>query len=68
MSLAGVSKHIRVLEQAGLVHREVRGREHLLTLDPAPLAGAAAWLSTYRGFWVGRLDLLEKQLGTPRRR
>ena len=62
VSLAAVSKHIRVLEDAGLVRREVRGREHYMSLEPAPLAGAAAWLATYRQFWEDRLDLLETRL------
>src|ERR687888_620657 len=62
VSLVAVSKHIRVLESAGLVRREVRGREHLLSLDAAPLAGAASWLSAYRRFWEERLDLLESRL------
>jgi DNA-binding transcriptional ArsR family regulator len=62
VSLAAVSKHIRVLEEAGLVHREVRGREHLLSLEAEPLAGAAAWLAGYRRFWEERLDLLDAQI------
>jgi DNA-binding transcriptional ArsR family regulator len=68
VSLAAVSKHIRVLEAAGLVRREVRGREHFLRLEAAPLAGAAAWLSDYRRFWEERLDLLESRLREPRGR
>jgi DNA-binding transcriptional ArsR family regulator len=62
ISLVAVSKHIRVLEAAGLVSRQVRGREHFLTLEPAPLASAEAWLSGYRRFWEERLDLLESRL------
>lgn len=59
MSLNAVSKHIRVLERAGLVEREVRGREHYLTVDPAPLQEASEWLQTYQQFWRQRLDRLE---------
>ncbi len=59
MSLNAVSKHIRVLEEAGLVHREVQGREHYLSLNAAPLQEANAWLETYRQFWTDRLDRLE---------
>ena len=59
MSLNAVSKHVRVLEEAGLVRREVRGREHFLALEPAPLEAASAWLETYRQFWSQRLDRLE---------
>jgi DNA-binding transcriptional ArsR family regulator len=59
MSLAAASKHIKALEQARLVRREVRGRTHLCRLEPAPLASAHEWLSFYERFWSGRLDLLE---------
>ena len=59
MSLNAVSKHIRLLERAGLVQREVRGREHYLTADPVPLREAADWLNTYQQFWRQRLDRLE---------
>lgn len=62
MSLAAASKHIRVLEDAGLIRREVRGRTHLCHLDPGPLAGAHQWLAAYERFWSGRLDLLERLL------
>lgn len=62
VSLAAISKHIHVLEDAGLVHRVRRGREHLLSLEPIPLAEAAAWLGEYRDFWEQRLDALEAQL------
>ena len=59
MSLAAVSKHLRVLERAGLVRREVRGREHRLSLVAKPLREAADWISAYRPFWEQRLDALE---------
>jgi DNA-binding transcriptional ArsR family regulator len=62
MSLAAVSKHIRVLEEAGLVRRNVRGREHQLALEALPLAKGELWLDTYRRFWESRLDLLEARL------
>ena len=62
MSLAAASKHIKALEQAGLVRREVRGRTHFCRLDPGPLAGAHRWLATYERFWTGRLDALEELL------
>jgi DNA-binding transcriptional ArsR family regulator len=55
MSLNAVSKHLRVLEEAGLVRREIRGRDHHLSLDAMPLQEAAAWLETYRQFWSERL-------------
>ena len=62
VSLAAVSKHIRVLEGAGLVGRQVIGREHLLSLNPAPLKVAHGWLGIYKRFWDQRLDVLEKLL------
>ena len=62
MSLAAASKHIKALEQARLIRREVRGRTHVCRLDPAPLATAHEWLSFYERFWSGRLDLLEQLL------
>ncbi len=62
ISLAAVSKHIKVLENAGLIRREVRGRTHLCRLDPGPLASAHEWLSFYERFWDGRLDALEQLL------
>jgi len=58
MSLNAVSKHLKVLEGAGLVRREVRGREHWLSFDGAPLAAASDWIDHYRRFWEGRLDAL----------
>lgn len=62
MSLAAASKHIKALERAGLVHREVRGRTHLCRLEPASLAAAHRWLRDYERFWTGRLDALEQLL------
>ena len=68
MSLVGVSKHIRVLEAAGLVRRTVEGREHHLLLEPAPLLSAADWLDTYRRFWEDRLDILDARIRARKRR
>ena len=62
ISLAAASKHIRALEHAGLIHREVRGRTHLCRLAPGPLASAHQWLSFYQHFWTERLDELERLL------
>ena len=59
MSLAGVSKHLRMLERAGLVRRARRGREHTLTLDARPLRRVVRWTSGYERFWTERLDRLE---------
>lgn len=60
MSLNSVSKHVRVLERAGLVHRTVRGRTHMLSLNGAPLADASAWLEHYRVFWTDSLAALDR--------
>lgn len=62
MSLAAASKHIKVLEKAGLVRRDVRGRTHHCSLEPVPLASADQWLGMYRRFWTDRLDTLEQLL------
>ena len=62
MSFAGASKHVRVLENAGLVKRTIRGRTHLCRLDPGPLASAHQWLAFYERFWTERLDVLERLL------
>lgn len=62
ISFNGVSKHVKVLERAGLVERSVRGREHWLRLEAAPLRDAARWLAHYRAFWDTRLDALEALL------
>jgi DNA-binding transcriptional ArsR family regulator len=62
MSLAAASKHIKALENAGLIRREVRGRTHLCRLDPGRLASAHQWLSFYERFWTERLDVLERLL------
>jgi DNA-binding transcriptional ArsR family regulator len=62
ISLNGVSKHVKVLERAGLVERTVQGREHRLRLNAEPLREASAWLEHYRTFWDTRLAALEAYL------
>ncbi|WP_137753929.1 metalloregulator ArsR/SmtB family transcription factor [Sphingopyxis sp. L1A2A] len=62
MSLAAASKHIKVLEAAGLIRRDVRGRTHVCSLEPMPLMSADQWLGVYRRFWTNRLDTLEQLL------
>ena len=59
ISLNGVSKHVKVLERAGLVKRTVQGREHRLRLNAEPLREASMWLEHYRTFWDSRLSALE---------
>src|SRR6185436_20786281 len=59
ISLNGVSKHVKVLERAGLIERTVLGREHRLRLNAEPLREASMWLEHYRTFWETRLAALE---------
>jgi DNA-binding transcriptional ArsR family regulator len=68
VSLNAVSKHIKILERAGLVHREVIGRKHYCHFDAQPLRRAAVWLEHYRGFWDARLDALERHVLARRKR
>ncbi len=62
ISLQAASKHIKALEQAGLIRRDVRGRTHHCHLEPKPLANAHQWLAHYEQFWTDRLDVLERLL------
>ncbi len=62
MSLNAVSKHIGVLERAGLLKREVRGREHWCSLNPLPLEQITDWTEQYRVFWEQRVHVLEDRL------
>jgi len=62
ISLNSVSKHIRILERAGLVRRRIAGRDHFLSLEPGPLDAAAAWMQRERDAWTTRLDKLEAAL------
>ena len=62
ISLNSVSKHIRILERAGLVRRRIHGRDHFLSLDPGPLDAAARWMLRERDAWNDRLDKLEAAL------
>ena len=62
MTFAGVSRHVAVLESAGLVHREVRGREHWLSLQPAGLEMAEQWIHVQTAFWSRRAEALSARL------
>jgi len=59
ISLNSTSKHIRILERAGLVTRSVQGRDHVLSLNAAPMAHAVEWMEHYRRFWDDSLAALE---------
>jgi DNA-binding transcriptional ArsR family regulator len=67
MTFAGVSRHIGVLEAAGLIRREVRGREHWLSLQPDGLRHAERWISEQSAFWAKRADALAARLQRTRR-
>ncbi len=62
MTFAGVSRHVAVLETAGLVSRQVRGREHWLSLRPEGLSLAEDWIREQTTFWSRRTDALEARL------
>jgi DNA-binding transcriptional ArsR family regulator len=59
VSLNAVSKHVMRLERAGMLRREIKGRQHYCWVEPAPLREANQWLEHYRQFWEQRLDSLE---------
>jgi DNA-binding transcriptional ArsR family regulator len=65
ISLPAISKHLRVLEKAGLIKRERDGRVHRLRLEAKPMRDAAAWIERYRGFWEGQFDALAEYLERP---
>src|ERR1700753_3831191 len=62
MSLAAASKHVKVLEGAGLLKRTIKGRTHVCRLEAAPLSQAEEWLRAYETFWSERLDRLQELL------
>jgi DNA-binding transcriptional ArsR family regulator len=68
ISLNSVSKHIRILERAGLVSRRVAGREHFLSLERKPFDELTEWMQKTREFWTARVDLLEQALLNERKR
>src|SRR5947209_15677074 len=59
MSFAGASKHVKVLEDAGLIARRKLGRTHLISIDAKPLEEAERWIRQWEKFWNTRLDRLE---------
>ena len=58
----GVSRHLRVLRERGLVRTRSEGQRRLYSLDPTPLAELDEWLARYRGFWSNRLDALDTEI------
>jgi DNA-binding transcriptional ArsR family regulator len=68
MSLNAVSKHIKTLEKAGLIRREINGREHSCHLEAGQFEHALNWMSYYTSFWGERMNSLEKHLLQKRKR
>ncbi len=66
ISLNGVSKHLKVLEKAGLIQRAIEGRTHTCSLQTEPLQEAGLWIDFYRPYWEDRLDALESFLADQR--
>ena len=66
MSLPAVSKHLRILEEAGLISRTRDGRVHRMQISSKPMKDALAWLEGYRKFWEERFDSLEEILKNPK--
>ena len=64
MSQTAVTRHVRVLEEAGLVRVEKRGRVRHCSLTPVPFADAASWLESYRPFWEAQMENLARYLKT----
>jgi DNA-binding transcriptional ArsR family regulator len=62
ISLAAASKHIKVLERAGLVRRNIEGRTHICRLDAAPMHAGMEWIRHYEKYWIERLDVLQSLL------
>jgi DNA-binding transcriptional ArsR family regulator len=67
VSLNAVSKHLIVLQRAGLVRQDAQGRDRICTLNAQPLREASAWIDEMRAFWEVRLDALERHLVDRRR-
>ncbi len=67
VSQPAISRHLRVLREAGLVRVRGEGQRRIYRLDPAPLAALDDWLARYRHFWSSRLDALEERLAERRR-
>ncbi|MGA8160483.1 MAG: metalloregulator ArsR/SmtB family transcription factor [Acidobacteriaceae bacterium] len=68
MSLNAVSKHIKTLEAAGLLCREIRGREHSCRLNASRMEEAMTWMSDYTEFWSARMEALDEHLSAKRKR
>ncbi len=67
VSQPAISRHLRILREAGLVRVRAEGQRRIYRLDPAPLATLDEWLARYRHFWSARLDALEVRIAERRR-
>ncbi|MGY1716580.1 ArsR/SmtB family transcription factor [Geodermatophilus sp. SYSU D01106] len=67
VSRPAISRHLRVLREAGLVRSRVEGRRRLYTLDPRPLRELDDWLDPYRDLWAQRFDALDTEIARGRR-
>jgi DNA-binding transcriptional ArsR family regulator len=65
ISQPGISKHVKVLERAGLLKREIVGREHYCELETKAIEAASSWIDAQRRFWTATLDRLEAYLAAP---
>jgi DNA-binding transcriptional ArsR family regulator len=63
VSKPAISRHLRVLEEAGVVSRAIAGRNHVLRLEQRPLAGATEWMERQRALWERKFDVVEEFLG-----
>ena len=68
MSLNAVSKHLKVLEQAGLIRRTKVGRDHIIAFEPSPLREITQWIHSYEKFWTYHLDRLEEYFKNKKKR
>ena len=62
LSLNAISKHLKILERANLIQREVIGREHYCRISTEPLEEISNWLTYYQSFWTSRFDAMEQEL------
>jgi DNA-binding transcriptional ArsR family regulator len=64
LSKPAISKHLKVLEESGLLRRQIEGRTHRLRLDPRPLDEATRWIERHRALWQSKLDAVEEWLSS----
>ena len=67
LSLNAVSKHLKVLEAAGLIRREILGRDHVIELEAAPLREISRWVHEYERYWTEHLDRVDRYFKAKRK-